>query len=117
VDRGFFRANVRLNEKACRVTRVSNPNFLRASHIKPWKDSSDEEKLHGCNGLLLAPHIDHLFDKGLISFTNSGDLLISPRLDRGILRAWGIASELNVGIFNEEQAGFLEYHRTVVFRD
>jgi hypothetical protein len=117
VDRGFFRANVRLNEKACRVTRVSNPNFLRASHIKPWKDSSDEEKLHGCNGLLLAPHIDHLFDKGLISFTNSGDLLISPHLDRGILRAWGIASELNVGIFNEEQAGFLEYHRTVVFRD
>ena len=49
---GIFRANVRLNEKFCRVTGVSNPNFLRASHIKPWKDSSDEEKLSGCNGLL-----------------------------------------------------------------
>jgi putative restriction endonuclease len=51
---GIFRANVRLNEKACRVTKVVNPTFLRASHIKPWRDSSDEEKLNGCNGLLFS---------------------------------------------------------------
>lgn len=113
---GIFRANVRLNEKACRVTRVSSPNFLRASHIKPWKDSSDEEKLNGCNGLLLAPHVDLLFDKGLISFTNSGDLMISPHVDQQILRAWGIPSDLNVGRFSNEQVHFLEYHRAKVFR-
>jgi putative restriction endonuclease len=113
---GIFRANVRLNEKFCRVTGVSNPNFLRASHIKPWKDSSDEEKLSGCNGLLLAPHVDHLFDKGLISFTDSGALLISRHLDRKILQAWGIPEELNVGAFSNEQAHFLEYHRGKVFR-
>lgn len=113
---GIFRSNVRLNEKSCRVTRVSNPSLLRASHIKPWKDSSDEEKLNGCNGLLLAPHVDHLFDKGLISFTDSGDLLISPRFDRQILNAWGISPDLNVGRFNKKQASFLEYHRSKVFR-
>jgi putative restriction endonuclease len=113
---GIFRANVRLNEKACRVTRVSNPNFLSASHIKPWKDSSDEEKLNGANGLLLAPHAHVLFDKGLVSFTDSGDLLTSSHLDRGILKAWGIASELNVGRFNKEQSAFLDYHRTMVFK-
>lgn len=61
---GVFKANVRLNEKGCRMTGVSDPLYLRASHIKPWKESSDEEKLNGCNGLLLAPHIDHLFDRG-----------------------------------------------------
>lgn len=114
---GIFRANVRLNEKFCRVTRVSNANFLRASHIKPWKNSSDEEKLNGCNGLLLAPHVDHLFDKGLISFTDSGALLISHHLDRTILHAWGIPLELNVGVFSNEQALFLEYHRANVFRE
>jgi len=114
---GIFRANVRLNEKFCRVTGVSNPNFLRASHIKPWKDSSDEEKLNGCNGLLLAPHVDHLFDKGLLSFTDSGALLISPHLDLRILQAWGIPLELNVGIFSNEQSHFLEYHRANVFRE
>ena len=113
---GIFRANVRLNEKGCRVTKVANPNFLRASHIKPWKDSSDEDKLNGCNGLLLAPHVDHLFDKGLISFSNSGNLLISPRLDRQILEAWGITSDLNVANFSDEQSVFLEHHRTQVFK-
>jgi hypothetical protein len=113
---GLFRSNVRLNEKCCRVTRVSNPNFLRASHIKPWKHSSDEEKLNGCNGLLLAPHIDHLFDKGLISFTDSGALLISSHLDHGILNAWGISLDVNVGAFSDEQEHFLSYHRTSVFR-
>jgi hypothetical protein len=113
---GIFRANVRLNEEACRVTRVSNPNFLSARQIKPWKDSSDEEKLNGCNGLLLAPHVHLFFDKGLVSFTDSDDLLTSSHLDRGILKALGIASELNVGSFNKEQAAFLNYHGTRVFK-
>ncbi len=48
---GLFKANVRLNEKGCRVTSVSDPLHLRASHIKPWKDCDDSEKLNGCNGL------------------------------------------------------------------
>ena len=87
---GVFRSNVRLNEKGCRVTGVTDPQHLRASHIKPWKDSTDEEKLDGCNGLLLAPHIDHLFDKGQITFTNNGDLLVSPRMDRAVLAKWGV---------------------------
>jgi len=63
----------------------------------------------------LAPHVDHLFDKGLISFSNSGDLLISPRLNRLILKAWGIAPALNFGSFSDEQSFFLEHHRTQVF--
>lgn len=113
---GVFKANVRLNEKGCRVTGVTDPLHLRASHIKPWKDSNDEEKLNGCNGLLLAPHIDHLFDKGLISFSNDGDLLVSTKLDREILPRWGIQLPINVGMFNSEQSVFLEYHRNTVFR-
>ena len=67
--------------------------------------------------LLLAPHVDHLFDKGLISFTDPGALLISPHLDRRILQAWGIPLELNVGVFSNKQAHFLEYHRANVFRE
>lgn len=108
---GHFRANVRLNESRCRVTGVSDPTCLIASHIKPWSESNDEEKLHGCNGLLLAPHIDHLFDKGLISFSDDGALLISPDLDVSILQAWAINRTQNVGKFNKDQAIFLKYHR------
>ena len=61
---GVFRSNVLLTEETCRVTRVGDPKHLRASHIKPWKVANDAERLSGFNGLLLSPHIDHLFDKG-----------------------------------------------------
>ena len=113
---GIFKANVRLNEKGCRVTGVNDPMHLRASHIRPWKDSNDEEKLNGCNGLLLSPHVDHLFDKGLISFTDDGGLLLSPALESTVLARWGIAPALNVGKFSSEQSVFLNYHRQKVFR-
>lgn len=112
---GLFKINVRRNERACRVTGVTDPRNLRASHIKPWKDCSDIEKLNGCNGLLLAPHIDHLFDRGLISFSDNGDLIISPRLDREVLTRWGIKEVLNVGSL-QKQANFLAYHRERVLR-
>jgi hypothetical protein len=68
--------------------------------------------------LLLTPTIDHLFDKGFISFENKGDLLISPVADRMSLARIGIASErkLNVGVFSEGQRRFLDYHRENVLR-
>jgi len=113
---GVFRSNVWLNEMGCRVTGVTDPHHLRASHIKPWKDSTDEEKLDGCNGLLLSPHIDHLFDKGHITFTNNGDLRVSPRMDRAVLAKWGILVPMNVGPFNTSQSEFLDYHRRSVFK-
>ena len=112
---GVFKANVRLHETGCRITGVTDPQHLRASHIKPWRSSSDEEKLSGYNGLLLAPHIDHLFDNGLISFTDSGDLLVSAKLDSEVLARWKIENK-NVGAFSAEQALFLAYHREHVFR-
>ena len=112
----LFKENVRLNEKGCRVTGITDPQHLRASHMKPWKDSNDDEKLNGCNGLLLAPHIDHLFDKGHISFADNGDCLISPQLDRVVLEKWGIAETTNVGRFHAAQAVFLDYHLCVIFR-
>lgn len=113
---GVFKANVRLNEVSCRITGVADPIHLRASHIKPWKDSTDTEKLSGCNGLLLAPHVDHLFDKGFISFEGDGTMLVSPSLDEKILKQWSIPSQLNVGIFKPEQSVFLAYHRAKVFK-
>lgn len=115
LGQGLFKTNVRLNENACRVTGVSDPQHLRASHIKPWRLSNDIEKLHGCNGLLLAPHIDHLFDSGFISFTDEGELLVSPQLNREILKTWGV-SKKNVGNFNLEQSKFLQFHRTNIFK-
>lgn len=82
---GLFRDRVRRVERACRITGVENPEHLIASHCKPWRHSTNEERLDGENGLLLTPSIDHLFDGGFISFENDGRLLVSPVADRDAL--------------------------------
>jgi hypothetical protein len=112
---GIFKANVRLLETRCRVTGVNNVKHLRASHIKPWASSDNFEKLDGNNGLLLSPHIDHLFDRGFITFHNSGDLLVSQELNPRILDQWSI-SRKNVGSFNSKQQEYLDFHRTTIFQ-
>jgi putative restriction endonuclease len=113
---GIFKSNVRLNETRCRITGVHDARLLIASHIKPWADSSDKEKLDGCNGLLLSPHVDRLFDKGLISFENNGTVLVSPELDQAILAHWSIDKTKNVGAFKPEQSVYLNYHRKNRFK-
>ena len=87
---GVFRSNVLLREGACRVTGVDEPRHLKARHIKPWRHASDAERLDGANGLLLSPHIDHLFDEGYITFSSSQQLAIVPEVRDTLLDAWGI---------------------------
>lgn len=90
VGQGAFRSGLlgRWNGK-CALTGLQNPNMLVASHIHAWSLADNEERLDTDNGLLLAAHIDRLFDSGLISFSQNGDLLISEKLmerERYILR-------------------------------
>jgi len=113
---GVFRSNVLLHEQSCRVTRVDDPRHLKASHIKPWRYASDVERLDGNNGLLLSPHIDHLFDEGYVSFAGDQSLLIVPEVREKLLDAWGIDAGVHVGDFTREQNAYLEYHRANVFR-
>jgi len=109
------RASERI-ESACRITSVSNPVHLVASHCKPWRDSTNEERLNGENGLLLTPSIDHLFDRGFIGFENNGALIISPVAHRPSLQRMGIdvTRTINVGSFTSGQKQFLEFHRNSV---
>ena len=107
----MFRANVLLREEFCRVTRVNEPRHLKASHIKPWRDATDAERLDGANGLLLSPHIDHLFDEGYITFSSSQELVIVPEVRDKLLDAWGIDAGVRVGDFSREQNAYLDYHR------
>lgn len=117
VGQGRFKDNVRSRENFCRITGVSNGNHLIGSHIKPWRHSSNDERLDGENGLLLTPSIDHLFDRGHISFKNNGSLLISPSADRESLAKMGVRDEDSVIIkpFSQGQQRHLEFHRDRIF--
>ncbi|HEV2173017.1 MAG TPA: HNH endonuclease [Nitrospira sp.] len=113
---GLFKQRVMLIENHCRITRVDNPTHLRASHCKPWRDSSNDERLNGENGLLLTPSIDHLFDRGFISFQDNGNLIVSPVAHQPSLERMGVTTRetVNVGAFSDGQRRFLEYHRDAV---
>lgn len=113
---GLFKSNVRLNETRCRVTGITDLRFLIASHIKPWRLSDDQEKLDGCNGLLLSPHIDRLFDKGYLTFSDDGAVLVSRDFPSDVWTRWGLDGLTHVGPFNEAQRGYLAFHREHVFR-
>lgn len=112
---GIFRQNVFSIESKCRVTGVADKQFLVASHIKSWKQSDNFEKLDGNNGLLLSPHIDCLFDRGWISFTDSGDILIANDSVSRIMESWNVKTK-NVGPFNKKQCYYLEHHRKEIFK-
>ena len=112
---GRYRQNLEQIENGCRITGIKNSAFLTASHIKPWRFSSHKERLDGNNGLLLSPHIDKLFDLGLISFEDSGNMLYANQEVVEALKKWGIALPLNVGIFNCSQKAYLKFHRENIF--
>lgn len=109
---GIFKQRVMEIEQRCRITGVTNPVHLIASHCKPWRDSDNTERLNRENGLLLTPTIDHLFDRGFIGFERNGNLIIAPVAHRPSLERMGIdtAGTVNVGGFTAGQRQFLEFH-------
>lgn len=113
---GLFKDRVSKIETKCRITIVENPVHQIASHCKPWRDSTNEERLDGENGLLLTPSIDHLFDRGFIGFEDNGKLIISHVAHRPSLLRMGIETTkvVNVGDFTSGQKQFLDFHRNAV---
>jgi putative restriction endonuclease len=113
---GPFKDRVSKIESRCRITGIENPAHLVASHCKPWRDSSNEERLNDENGLLLTPSVDHLVARGSISFDNDGKLIISPVAHRPSLQRMGVDTThaVNVGGFTGGQKEFLNFHRNAV---
>lgn len=111
---GVFRQSVMQRFESCAVTGVDAPALLIASHIKPWKDCSNQERLDGDNGLLLSPHVDRLFDKGLITFHDDGSVFFSSEKIKQIWNDWGL-KQVAQSSFNDKQKSYLTYHRQVVF--
>lgn len=101
VGQGKFRTDVTNlwgKGEVCSLTGIDVPELLIASHIKPWRDSDDAERLDACNGLLLAIHVDKAFDKYLLSFSESrGDFSVSmhPRVVAA-LRKTGVTPSMKL---------------------
>ncbi|MDH4417711.1 MAG: HNH endonuclease signature motif containing protein [Acidovorax sp.] len=111
VGQGLFRSALLKLYRSCPITGVSNPALLVASHIKAWKNGTNEERLDPYNGLLLAPHIDKLFDRGFISFSDSGEMLISNPGTKEVLKNWHVPSVSRIPTLGKNQRIYMAYHR------
>jgi putative restriction endonuclease len=113
IGQGQFRASVlKLWEEECCVLGCRASEVLRASHIKPWRESSNVERLDPFNGLPLVATLDALFDSGLISFLGDGQVLVSTRLTEADQELLGLN---NLSLRKEppaETAKYLDWHKT-----
>lgn len=100
----------------CVITGLAIPEVLIASHIKPWAVSDNSDRVSVDNGLLLSATFDRLFDNGLISFKDDGEILISGFVKQESRSLLGIQPQKRFHIMaRAAMVENLEYHRDVVF--
>ena len=116
VGQGIFRSQVlELWESQCCVTGSTTLDAIRASHIKPWRKSNDDERLDPSNGLPLIANLDALFDAGLITFDQNGKLLSSKKIEYKERKLFGIEECKLKHKPSEQTLEYLAYHRKYEF--
>ncbi len=118
VGQDIFRAGlIEYWDGRCPVTGLCVPALLRASHIKPWAScTTDAERLDVFNGLLLAPHLDAAFDRGLLTVADDGAVLVSPVLSTNDRQALSVHDDLRIPSLADGHRHYLKWHRDFLFR-
>jgi hypothetical protein len=117
VGQGEFRKQLVDYWKECAVTGATCVRLLKASHIKPWRDSNNQERLDVSNGLLLSPNIDAAFDAGHVTFDQNGKIMLSNAIAGAPAFQLHINAKLRINqkFLRQEHQAYLEYHRNEVF--
>ena len=76
----------------------------------PWAESNDEERLDVENGILLSPLFDSLFDRHLISFRDTGEILVSKNVNKDNLERLGLNDHIKIEI-SKGMKKYLKKHR------
>ena len=115
VGQGKFRDDLlkRWNNR-CAVSGLDRTELLRASHIKPWSGSDNHERLDPCNGLLLSSVYDAAFDAKLISFSDSGEMIVAKDFSAQQLVSAGIDTNLRLNNLSDGNRRYLVDHRVLL---
>ena len=116
IGQGQFRENLLSKYGKCVITGVDIPQVLVASHIKPWAACDNRERLDINNGFILSATYDRLFDSGLISFNERGNLLIAKfinNINRDLL-SLDSKREYQIG-YSTSMRDYLQYHNDVIY--
>lgn len=117
VGQGNFRTSVlKLWNRRCAVTGSTTLDAVRASHIKPWRESTNIERLDPYNGLPLVASLDALFDIGLITFARDGELIISSKLSEAERDIYGLTGGQLLNLPPTKTGDYLVYHYEKIFQ-
>lgn len=101
---------------ACAVTGIAIPELLRASHARPWAECrTDEERLNVFNGFLLAAHLDALFDRHLMTFTETGQAIFAPSLTHEVRHKLSVTEGMRLRWVSPNHEPFLLEQRQHFF--
>lgn len=117
IGQGKFREKLLKECPFCPITLVSDDRLLKASHIKPWAVSNNNEKLDPKNGFMFTPTIDYLFDRGFISFESNKKILLSPWLSKTTVKRLNFQSSGEIEhlpLHGREK--YLKYHIENIFK-
>ncbi len=110
LGQGKYRKDLIAIWRKCAVTKFDRVDLLIASHIKPWSQSTNSERIDPFNGLLLSPTLDKLFDRGYISFADDGSLIISPLLGERDVSLLGITRSMKLFKVEVGCLPYLKFH-------
>lgn len=115
IGQGQFRNDLIRYWGGCALTGCCVYAALTASHIKPWRNSSNDERLDPFNGLLLLGTLDLLFDDGLITFRDDGQIALSEAVSPDERNALSLHKEFRLRQIDQRHIKYLEWHRKNVF--
>lgn len=103
----------------CPFTMVADDRLLIASHIKPWAVADEKERVDPCNGYMLTPTYDRLFDQGFITFTEDRHVHVSDFLSNRTCKQFGLEDDkfIQMRPMDKKRIKYLEFHRQSVFKD
>ena len=110
----FRKSLMPLWNHTCALCHIDLPEVLRASHSKPWKDSTNEERLDPFNGVLLCCNHDALYVKGYISFDGQGRLHISSVINYEDYLKYGLVPRTKIKL-QDENKPYFKWHKKNIF--
>lgn len=102
----------------CELCGADVPETMLLVHIKDWSKCkhSKEERRDSYNTLLLCANHDRIFSRGLITFDEEGNIIISKRLKEHQIKKYELDKYTKIDLL-EGSKKYMEYHRNLHFKN
>lgn len=98
----------------CAICEIDLLELLKASHAKPWKDSTKLERVNKYNGILFCANHAELYNRGFIAFDGQGKIHISSLISEENYEKYAIHAKVKIARV-EENKYYFKWHKRNLF--